>query len=75
MGRTPNIQKRTEINNKFSQVLLLVEKGLTIGESLKKLNIHSGSFYKYLSIQQKMELQLVKTANAKYQRKAALRYG
>ena len=67
-GRPPMDKKVLEekINNAFKDVCKLVEDGLTIRQALKRIDIGSDWFYKYLSERQKLELQHIKTANTIY---------
>ena len=44
----------------------MVGDGYTISKALKKLTICSHLFYYHISKEQKLLLQLTKTANAKY---------
>lgn len=50
----------------YPNVLKLVEQGLTIRQALNKLNVCSSNFYKHITKDQKAELKMIKTANAKY---------
>ena len=56
----------SEIGIIFNNVVKLVENGLTIEQSLKKLNYSRNTFYRKITKEQKVLLQMVKTSNAKY---------
>ena len=59
-------QKKITFDINFNKIIKMVEDGYTISKALKKLTICSHSFYYYISKEQKLLLQLTKTANAKY---------
>lgn len=50
----------------FPQVLSLISDGYNICVTLKKLGVTKSWFYRNISPQQKAELDMVKTLNAKY---------
>lgn len=55
-----------DINIVYNNVIKLVEDGFTIDQSLKKLNYSRNTFYRKISKEQKILLQMAKTANAKH---------
>jgi hypothetical protein len=57
-------QEKNAISN-FDNVLSLISKGYTICESLTKLGICRNAFYRAISREQKIELQMVKTSNTR----------
>lgn len=59
-------QKKITFDINFNKIIKMVEDGYTISKALKKLTICSHLFYYYISKEQKLLLQLTKTANAKY---------
>jgi hypothetical protein len=59
-------KKRILINEKYPDVIKLIEQGFTICESLDMLKICRTAFYKCISKEQKLELRMTKTSNALY---------
>ena len=59
-------QKKITFDINFNKIIKMVEDGYTISKALKKLTICSHFFYYNISKEQKVLLQLTKTANAKY---------
>jgi len=58
--------KRPSVSDIFPKILSMVEFGDTISNALNKLGINRSEFYRGITIQQKKELLVVKTLNAKY---------
>ena len=56
----------SEIDIIFNNVVKLVENGLTIQQSLQKVNYSRKKFYNKITKEQKVLLQMVKTSNTKY---------
>ena len=52
--------------NSFDKVLSIIEDGYSISKALEKLSINRTVFYANISLNQKRELQLAKTATTKY---------
>ena len=61
----PTIYQELVIRN-YPKVIEMVESGETICYALNKLGINRTSFYRLITTQQKLELQIVKTLNTKY---------
>jgi hypothetical protein len=67
-GRKPQDPKLKQeiVSGSFSKVISMVESGETICNTLNKLCIDRGMFYRFITEQQKVELQMAKTLNTKY---------
>ena len=67
-GRKPQdpALKQAIVNSSFAKVVKLVEKGDTIYKALKKLGISRSLFYKFLTKEKKLKLQVTKTLNAEF---------
>jgi len=50
----------------YNRTIELVSDGYGIREALNEIGYSSWSFYKKMSTQQKLELNLIKTSKAKY---------
>ena len=57
-------EKRLFTESVLKDLIPLVEDGVTISKGLKHLKVCSSKFYSYLSTDQKLELQMVKTSKA-----------
>lgn len=55
-----------EFEQIFNDVLKLVKSGHNIENAVHYLKMDRGTFYRRITQKQKLELQLYKTANAKY---------
>lgn len=53
-----------KINEVFPKVLKMVENKHTISGAIAKLNVNRAEFYRLISKEQKVLLQMAKTANA-----------
>ena len=58
--------KKELVSGNFSKVISMVESGENIYEALNKLGINRTLFYRLITTQQKLELQMAKTLNTKY---------
>ena len=54
------------VSRNFPKVISMVESGENIYEALNKIGIDRGLFYRLITKQQKVELQMAKTLNTKY---------
>jgi len=54
------------VSRSFSKVISMVESGENISDAIKKIGIDRAFFYRYITKQQKVELQMAKTLNTKY---------
>ena len=54
------------VSRNYPKVISMVESGETICHALNKLGINRTLFYRLITTQQKLELQMVKTSNTKY---------
>ena len=59
-------KKKITFDITFDKIIKMVGDGYTISKALKKLTIDRNFFYYNISKEQKVLLQLTKTANAKY---------
>ena len=59
-------QKKITFDITFDKIIKMVGDGYTISKALKKLTIDRNFFYYNISKEQKVLLQLTKTANVKY---------
>lgn len=57
---------QNKINEAYPKVCKLVEEGLTIKQALNTIKIDSSQFYKAITKQQFLELQIIKTSNTIY---------
>ena len=57
--------KKPTFDENFSKVLSMVEEGINIYEALKVIKLDRTIFYKGLSAQQRVELQMAKTMHTK----------
>ncbi len=57
---------QNKINKAYPKVCKLVEEGLTIKQALNTAKIDSSQFYKAITKQQFLELQIIKTTNTIY---------
>lgn len=57
---------QNKINEAYPKVCNLVEQGLTIKQALDKVNVDRSQFYKAITKQQFLELQMIKTTNTIY---------
>lgn len=57
---------QNKINEAYPKVCKLVEEGLTIKQALNTVKIDSSQFYKAITKQQFLELQMIKTVNTIY---------
>jgi len=55
-----------KITEAYPKVCKLVEEGLTIKQALNTVKIDSSQFYKAITKQQFLELQMIKTVNTIY---------
>lgn len=58
--------KQELVSRNFPKVISMVESGENIYEALNKLGINRTLFYRLITTQQKLELQMAKTLNTKY---------
>lgn len=67
--RKINMAGKRKFTYDFEEILKLVESGLTISQSLKKLNKSKCSFYKWATDDEKLKIFNAKVANrGKYQK-------
>jgi len=68
-GRKPQDPaiKQAYINSQYPKVLAMVEDGWNISKALEIFGVDRQTFYKNITNDQKIELQMAKTAHAKYE--------
>lgn len=57
---------KTDISDIFTTVIAMVEDGWDISKALSKIGANRSTFYKKISKEQKLLLNIAKTTNTKY---------